>query len=424
MPNLLKKLKLERKRAPVKADEVAIIERSDLFDKDWYITTYNDVKQSNVPPAVHYIEHGAREGRDPSPHFSSRGYLARYRDVKIEAINPLIHYIRHGQREGRITSAFPDHSLGEDEHGREALVAPQRDRNRNAANAANNTELVSKAAQALDGFINRLRSATDASTHEIPRIFHFVYGFKNSGEDLPYYGYMAIKSALYFNPGWRAFFHCLHEPVGPRWTAIQPSLEVIRLEDFDYFGQSQIYHYAHKADIVRLLALKHAGGAYLDIDTITQRSYEDLLSSHFCMGVQAAGPDSASGLCNAVMLSRPNAPFLEHWISHYDYFRSTGRDDLWDYHSVKLPGILMTKYPEDIKVLDYRSFFFPLWNTIETVLFSDEGLEFLSDLEPAYCFHLWNGASGPFLEKIDEMFVSKSKSIYARIAGQVEGITK
>ncbi|MDW5286456.1 glycosyltransferase [Alteromonas macleodii] len=35
------------------------------FDGDWYLSNYEDIKQSGVNPLIHYLEHGIREGRVP-----------------------------------------------------------------------------------------------------------------------------------------------------------------------------------------------------------------------------------------------------------------------------------------------------------------------------------------------------------------------
>ncbi|MBC3207679.1 glycoside hydrolase family 99-like domain-containing protein [Pseudomonas sp. SWRI111] len=74
---------------------------SELFDANYYLTTYDDVRAAGVDPLWHYLEHGWREGRDPSAGFSSNAYLEHYADVRLRRINPLIHYLRHGYYEGR-----------------------------------------------------------------------------------------------------------------------------------------------------------------------------------------------------------------------------------------------------------------------------------------------------------------------------------
>lgn len=313
-------------------------------------------------------------------------------------------------------------SMGGSAIGR-LLVRPDRDRQRNLTDAALEPRNVAASAAALADFVSRLPSSSDdTEPGKIPQMLHFVYGFKARG-DLPYYGCMAIKSALHFNPGWKAYYYTMHEPEGPNWEAIKDRIEVILLKDFTHFGNAKLHHYAHKADIIRLLVLNHVGGAYLDIDSITQRSFEDLRAHDFVMGVQAAGPDSSSGLCNAIMFGQAGAAFSKRWLAEYDYFRSKGRDDLWDFHSVKMPVRLAARYHDEITVLDYRAFFYPLWGNIKKALFSEASAMYADDFKPAYCFHLWNGATSEWLDDIDLAYVRSSKSIYARIAREVEGIS-
>jgi glycosyltransferase involved in cell wall biosynthesis/GT2 family glycosyltransferase len=77
------------------------IGNSDHFDPEFYLNQNPDVAASKVDPAIHYLTHGWREGRDPSAHFSTTGYLAMYPDVASGGMNPLVHYLRYGQHENR-----------------------------------------------------------------------------------------------------------------------------------------------------------------------------------------------------------------------------------------------------------------------------------------------------------------------------------
>ena len=90
---LLKKWKNRR--------DYKILVASDLFDDAWYLKQYPDVGASEVNPALHYLEYGANEGRNPSPLFNTRWYLTNYPDVRICGVNPLVHYIACGAEEGR-----------------------------------------------------------------------------------------------------------------------------------------------------------------------------------------------------------------------------------------------------------------------------------------------------------------------------------
>jgi glycosyltransferase involved in cell wall biosynthesis len=72
-----------------------------LFETAWYLATYPDVAANGINPLDHYLLFGAGEGRDPSSHFDTDWYLARNPDVRQSGINPLIHYLHNGSAEGR-----------------------------------------------------------------------------------------------------------------------------------------------------------------------------------------------------------------------------------------------------------------------------------------------------------------------------------
>jgi glycosyltransferase involved in cell wall biosynthesis len=81
-----------------------LINDSELFDKTWYLEHNPDVASSGADPALHYIRHGAVEGRAASPFFDTRLYLSNNPDVALNGVNPLVHYLRHGEAEGRLIS--------------------------------------------------------------------------------------------------------------------------------------------------------------------------------------------------------------------------------------------------------------------------------------------------------------------------------
>lgn len=84
----------------LRRDEV-LLKRSRLFDAAWYRDQYPDVKRAGVAPEKHYLLHGAIEGRDPGPDFSTVKYLDKNKDVMLAGLNPLIHYLRYGHVEQR-----------------------------------------------------------------------------------------------------------------------------------------------------------------------------------------------------------------------------------------------------------------------------------------------------------------------------------
>ena len=92
--------------------DVEIISSSDLFDGDWYLKEYPDVRDAGLNPAEHYLLHGAEENRKPSLHFDGSLYLDLYPDVKASGMNPLLHYLAFGIQEGRFLEQNRNSSSG------------------------------------------------------------------------------------------------------------------------------------------------------------------------------------------------------------------------------------------------------------------------------------------------------------------------
>jgi hypothetical protein len=80
---------------------IELLAASGLFDRNWYLAAYPDVAKSGINPAEHYLRHGADEGRDPGPRFSTSKYLNRHPDVARAGMNPLLHYVKFGLEEQR-----------------------------------------------------------------------------------------------------------------------------------------------------------------------------------------------------------------------------------------------------------------------------------------------------------------------------------
>ena len=78
-----------------------LIQESELFDQEWYLQRYPDVREQGVNPARHYFLSGAREGRSPGPRFDTYEYLLANPDVAVADINPLVHFLRYGSTENR-----------------------------------------------------------------------------------------------------------------------------------------------------------------------------------------------------------------------------------------------------------------------------------------------------------------------------------
>lgn len=72
------------------------------FDLAYYLMQNRDVAEvRTLDPIQHYINTGAKELRDPNPHFNTRYYTRRNPGVKERGLNPFYHYLRWGRAEGR-----------------------------------------------------------------------------------------------------------------------------------------------------------------------------------------------------------------------------------------------------------------------------------------------------------------------------------
>ncbi len=251
--------------------------------------------------------------------------------------------------------------------------------------------------------------------NKIPNIIHFVYGFKEQKDEFELYRYIAIKSAYEVNKPDKIYFHYYYEPFGYYWDKIKPLLTLDKIEPPDNIYSNNVYHYAHKADIVRLQKLIEYGGIYLDIDTICLKSFGDLLDNDFVMGTQMnANNKDIYGLCNAVILSKPNSKFALKWLESYKSFKSMGRDEYWDEHSVLMPYELSKYNMSDIKIINSNAFFYPLWNNIEEILFTEkyDREEYKKLVLNNYCIHLWDTYSHKILKNLNEDDLLNKNTLY------------
>ena len=249
----------------------------------------------------------------------------------------------------------------------------------------------------------------------IPPLIHFVYGFGDCGE-FPYYARRAIESAIRCNPHWTVIVHAPQTPAGAHWAAVADHIIVHKIEDFDYYGCARFIHYAHKTDLVRLLILREMGGGYLDVDTLTIRGFDELRDNEVVLGVQPSDEQAQGGLSNAVILAKPKSGFISAWLASYRTFRSNGIDARWDYHAATVPIFLAAKFPGRVKILGHRAFCSPSWRDTSRILLSPAGMKFAQDFEQTYVFHFWTALAPAILDGVDEAFVDRNDTIYARFA--------
>ena len=84
------------------AEQYAVVKAE--FDVAFYLRRYMDIAVAQIDPVTHYVQHGGREGRDPTPEFVTKYYVERYPDARDSGLNPFYHYLTIGRAEGRATN--------------------------------------------------------------------------------------------------------------------------------------------------------------------------------------------------------------------------------------------------------------------------------------------------------------------------------
>ena len=69
------------------------IKGAHVFDVQYYLESYPDVKRSGMDPIYHYLVFGAYEGRNPSEQFDTNEYILEHLELLTSGLNPLIHKI-------------------------------------------------------------------------------------------------------------------------------------------------------------------------------------------------------------------------------------------------------------------------------------------------------------------------------------------
>ena len=108
LPNLNCDEQLTAKNDKKQAEDIALLKKSELFNKEWYISTYNLPDSDDFDPFVHYYYEGWKKGFNPSLAFSSSFYVNKYKDVRDIKVCPLVHYIKYGAKELRKINKYID----------------------------------------------------------------------------------------------------------------------------------------------------------------------------------------------------------------------------------------------------------------------------------------------------------------------------
>ena len=155
------------------------------------------------------------------------------------------------------------------------------------------------------------------------------------------------------------------------------------------------------------IILKKYGGIYLDIDTISIRSYKDLLHNKFFIANEITESGKNMGLCNAIMGTEPEGSFINEWWDNYEeHFKS----DDWQEASTHLPYYL-SKNNTNITILKPSNFLLPGWESINLIF--EKPNELNDDL---IVLHYWNQHSIKYIKNIKgfDWVIDNTHTLYGK----------
>ncbi|KAK4458034.1 hypothetical protein QBC42DRAFT_234983 [Cladorrhinum samala] len=244
--------------------------------------------------------------------------------------------------------------------------------------------------QCLNGSYNSHSSRSSDSKHQpspsrapIPNIVHFNFGLKpplpdsSTRRQFGFLNYLAVRAALLSLSPEKTYLHYTYLSSPPSPDPFESPLLNFWVRRLTKQGVKLIHHppsrnqqpdrYAHLSDTLRLEALIAQGGIYLDVDAFALRPFDALLSPNSPDAILGHEGGNRWGLCNAVIVSRPNSTFLKRWLASYE---AADLSSEWNYHSVRLPKLLADDSSsadlgrgeaKEVCTLPPDAFFWPTW---------------------------------------------------------------
>jgi hypothetical protein len=230
----------------------------------------------------------------------------------------------------------------------------------------------------------------------IPNIIHFIFGLKNQTEEFSFIYFISILSAYLVNKPDKIYFYYHYEPFGKYWEKIKNFIELVKVELPTHIGTKKIIHFAHKADKLRMDILFEKGGIYMDIDTISIKTYKNLLNKNCVLGLEYGLNNKINGICNAIMLSEPKSQFFKKWMELYE---SNFKTDGWGESSIALPYQIYQQNKELVYLLKPEIFFYPSWFQTKNIFrWNCNKIP-----EELLTLHLWEKHSERFFREIKDL---------------------
>lgn len=191
----------------------------------------------------------------------------------------------------------------------------------------------------------------------IPRVIHLVKTDSDTS-DLPLIPYLCYRSILAHCAGYRIVLHSPVRPQGKRWEQLLEAMELDIQMPPQLLGNHPLRLAAHQSDVLRVQSLLAEGGFYFDWDLLLLRSPESMRQEVCVMALEELVPGYQEVLGVAMIGAQPDSVFLQCWLNAMP---AAFHPDLYVAHSTMLAREIALKAPSLLRILPWRSFYYPGW---------------------------------------------------------------
>jgi mannosyltransferase OCH1-like enzyme len=173
--------------------------------------------------------------------------------------------------------------------------------------------------------------------------------------------------------------------------------------------------YAFASDYVRLWALYHHGGIYLDTDMLVFRSLDPFLDNQVFFGYEKSGSELISA---GIIGSTKNNSFIKFLVDHYDSLNFAESE----MENLLIPLIITKQYSDWHNKLEVRLYPYDYFYPLPYEARNEKVAVDFYNTSNTYAVHLWSkswwskrDAIGHFISVCTKYIIKKTKSFFKSI---------
>ena len=249
----------------------------------------------------------------------------------------------------------------------------------------------------------------------VPNVVHFIYPCWELTRPLSFLNYMAVKMVHDVQKPDEIKFWIDGEPKPSQWwDAIQPLVTVEHVSFDHSFGGTEIIWPQYVSDVYRLQILKKHGGIYMDTDMLLLLPLHEWMNKKLVMAWEPSGDVS---ICNALIISPPDNPFIDLWLERLP---QALKSNVWANGGVNLPAEITKSHgftTREFSEIIHSQFFCPL-DLFRNWLFSTDP-QIIKEAEDrtrfSYSIHGFETYWREIVKDITPQWCKDNDSLFSRI---------